>query len=82
MVCQTGLSFKLRCYKKAIPDPSKPNAWIYPKMIDYHPVGLEMEKDQSFIEGLDMFQRAFSVQRDEAWTVWQSLRDKMMPDDE
>lgn len=80
-VFNAGMSFKLKIFKKASPDPSKPGGWIYTKVIRYVPLDLELE-DQAFVESLGVFKQSLEMPMTEAIAFWTNLRETMMPDDE
>jgi hypothetical protein len=74
---RAGLSFRARCYTTAKEDPSKPGSWIYTKQVDYTPIGLEAEKDQTFLSRLDMLKDPFTFTRDQAYAFMANLQEKM-----
>ena len=75
------MSFKLKTFKKASPDPAKPGSWIYNKVMRYVPLDLELE-DQAFVESLGVFKQSLEMPMTEAIAFWANLRETMTQDDE
>lgn len=77
-----GLSFRARCYTTGKEDPTKAGAWIYTKHVDYTPIGLEAEKDTTFLSRLDMLRDPFTFTRDQAYAFMANLQEKMTAEEE
>lgn len=77
-----GLSFRARCYTTAKEDPSKAGSWIYTKQVDYTPIGLEAEKDSTFLARLDMLKDPFTFTRDQAYAFMANLQEKMTAEED
>jgi hypothetical protein len=76
-----GMSFKLKIYKKASPDPAQPGSWIYTKVMRYIPLDLELQ-DQAFVNALGVFKDSLEMPMDQAMAFWTNLRDSMTQDEE
>jgi len=76
------LNYKLRCFKQASEDPAKAGSWIYTKVMQYLPIGLDLEKDQSFLEGLGLFKSSVEMPMSQASDFWASLNHHMTPNED
>jgi len=77
-----GLNYKLRCFKQAAEDPAKAGSWIYTKVMQYLPIGLDLEKDKSFLEGLGIFRSSMEMPMVQASDFWTNLNAHMVPDED
>jgi hypothetical protein len=81
-ICLLGLNYKLRCFKQASEDPARVGSWIYTKVMQYLPIGLELEKDQTFLEGLGLFKDPMEMPMIQASDFWTNLNEAMVPDED
>ncbi|KAI5454302.1 hypothetical protein NCC49_004360 [Naganishia albida] len=81
-LAEHSLSFRARCYTTAKEDPSKAGSWIYTKQVDYTPIGLEAEKDSTFLARLDMLKDPFTFTRDQAYAFMANLQEKMTAEED
>lgn len=72
-----GLNFKLRLYTTAEKHASKPGEWVYSKMLDYHPQGLDNE-DKAFVKRLEIFATKFTIPRAQTASFFEALKEKMV----